>query len=63
MTPNRPQDPVSGCEGKKAFISYDAAAAVVGRPHKIKGKRQAYHCSICRQWHIGRPNRPKGRRS
>lgn len=61
--PNRaPNQSVEGmCMGKKG-MTYAVAAEVVKRGKASGMKRSAYHCQICRQWHVGRNMGPGGRK-
>lgn len=39
------------CLHKSKFASKTQAEATIS--HRLQGKVHAYHCDICRQWHIG----------
>lgn len=47
------------CWGKKAFLTWNAAASVVKRHHKrvraseAKEGEAVYRCRTCHRWHVG----------
>ncbi len=51
---------LSQCEGKFAFESLSAARASFSRNRK-KG-RQAYHCAVCKKYHVGSSKTTRGRK-
>ncbi len=51
MTEINPSLQLSQCEGKHRYDSYSAAQ--IGIRKRLKGKIQAFHCSVCDGWHLG----------
>lgn len=45
----------AGCTGKKAFPLFDLAAKAAKRRRSHDGGAhvEAYHCRVCRQFHVG----------
>lgn len=50
----------SSCLGKVAFISY--TIALLGISRRTKGLVMPYHCTVCKQWHVGSTELQRGRK-
>lgn len=50
----RDEDRQASCEGKTAFLSWDAARRVLP---KHNGAVEIYRCRFCGTWHVGVRNR------
>lgn len=49
------KEPLGACVGKVAFASYGDATRIESRKGgDSKKQRHAYHCTVCRKWHLGR---------
>lgn len=48
---------LASCVGKESFGSWAVASAVATRRRRHEAAMQAYHCGVCRAWHIGPPLR------
>lgn len=53
-----------GCEGKKSYPSYASAQRSSKRLNKFheSAKSNAYHCTSCKQFHVGNTRGDKDRK-